>query len=300
MNSKTQAWIVAARPRTLPLSVAGILTGTGFALRENLFDGLIFTLAILTTLGLQILSNFANEYGDAKKGTDNEDRLGPIRGIQAGIISMQEMKKAVILTGTLTFICAVTLIFVAFGLEEMFYVLLFIILGILAIIAAIKYTVGKTAYGYRGLGDLFVFLFFGLLSVAGSYFLYGKNLPNLIWILATVIGLLSIAVINLNNMRDIDNDRNSGKHTLVVKMGSTKAKIYHYALILVSLILTLIYILLEGKAVNWLMLLAFIPLLIHLRAVYLNSEPQKLDPELKKVALSTVFLALIYLWVGFF
>src|SRR5699024_9133460 len=197
---KFKTWISAARPRTLPLSVSGIIAGSGLALREGDFNGLIFLLALLTTLGLQILSNFANDYGDGVKGTDNDERIGPMRALQSGIITDKEMKKAMIWTSLITFALAIALIFIAFGSDQVLYVILFLILGIAAIAAAIKYTVGNTAYGYRGLGDVFVFLFFGLLSTVGSYFLYAKQLNSLVWILAIIIGFLSTAVLNLNNM----------------------------------------------------------------------------------------------------
>lgn len=298
MTTKFKTWIAAARLRTLPLSVSGILTGTGFAIRHGFFDGKILVFALLTTLGLQILSNFANDYGDGVKGTDNENRIGPVRALQSGIISNREMKTAIILTAAFSFICAVLLILISFGEDEFFYILLFLLLGMLAIAAAIKYTVGKSAYGYYGMGDIFVFLFFGLLSTAGSYFLYSKQLSPLIWVLAAVIGLLSVAVINLNNMRDRENDFRSGKHTLAVKLGSIKAKKYHFFLILSALALILIYIISEPKPTHLLLFLIFIPLGMHLKKVRYNKNEKDLDPELKKVALSTAFFALLYLLTG--
>lgn len=297
---KFNTWISAARPRTLPLSIAGILAGTGLALREGFFDAQIFVFAILTTLGFQILSNFANDYGDGVKGTDNAERVGPTRALQSGIITDKEMKKAMILTTVLTLASALILIFSAFNSDEIGYVILFFILGIASIGAAIKYTVGKTAYGYQGLGDLFVFLFFGLLGVAGSYFLYSKQLTGLVWIPATVIGLLSTAVLNLNNMRDRKSDKNAGKHTLVVKLGDKCARHYHYSLVFTALLLTVLYNFLEPYWFNIILLIAFIPLVRHLRVVYHTKNPQELDPEMKKVALSTVFFALTYLLTGLF
>jgi len=157
--SKTAAWISAARLRTLPLSISGILVGTALALPSDQFDISIFWLAIATTLGLQILSNFANDYGDGVKGTDNDERIGPMRALQSGVISDKEMKKGIILTAIITAILALSLIYISFGKENFFLSLLFMGLGASAIIAAIKYTVGDSAYGYKGLGDIFVFLF---------------------------------------------------------------------------------------------------------------------------------------------
>ncbi len=295
---KLNTWIAAARPRTLPLSIAGILAGTGLALRDGFFDITIFIFALLTTLGFQILSNFANDYGDGIKGTDNEERLGPTRALQSGIISDKEMKKAMLITGFITLIFVLILIFSAFNTNQVGYVLIFLGLGAASIAAAIKYTVGKSAYGYQGLGDVFVFLFFGLLGVMGSYFLYSHQLHSIVWIPAIIIGLLSTAVLNLNNMRDIKSDANSGKITLAVKLGAKSAEIYHFGLIIIALILCLVYNLLEPNPRNWLMLLPFLILARHLYIVRKTTQPQQLDPEMKKVALSTVAFALIYLLTG--
>ena len=178
-------WIEAARLRTLPLSVSGILVGSLYALanptREVLtptqvFNWKIFGFAMLTTLGLQILSNFANDNGDGIKGTDNEDRIGPKRAIQSGVITPQAMKRALIITSALTLLSAILLIYVSFKDTNIGYSIFFLVLGILAIISAIRYTVGNTAYGYRGFGDIFVFVFFGLVSTLGVNFLYSKQL----------------------------------------------------------------------------------------------------------------------------
>lgn len=293
---KLKTWISAARLRTLPLSVAGILVGTALAIRKGLFDWQIFTFAILTTLGLQVLSNFANDYGDGVKGTDNEKRKGPMRALQSGIISHQEMKKAIIWTSLLTLFFAVLLIYSAFGAENFLHSFLFFALGICAIAAAIKYTVGTSAYGYRGLGDVFVFIFFGLVSVVGGYFLYMHQLNFSIFLPATAIGLLSTAVLNLNNMRDQIGDKFSGKYTLVVKLGPERAKKYHYFLILGAFFSLVFFVLFFEKSWTGIVyFLAFVPLFIHLKTVYKNRQPELLDPELKKVALSTFLLALLFM-----
>ena len=221
-------WIEAARLRTLPLSVSGIIVGSMYSLRATdsvdtpteVFSWTIFGLALLTTLGLQILSNFANDYGDGVKGTDNEDRVGPKRAIQSGVITPQSMKKALVITSMLTLISAIALIYVAFGESNLLYSLFFLVLGIVAIISAIRYTVGNSAYGYKGFGDIFVFVFFGLVSTLGVDFLYSKQLDSLLILPAIAIGLLSVAVLNLNNMRDQVSDAKAGKNTIVVKMGA--------------------------------------------------------------------------------
>lgn len=295
-------WIEAARLRTLPLSVSGIIVGSMYALRPtedietptDVFSWRIFALAMLTTLGLQILSNFANDYGDGMKGTDNADRIGPQRAIQSGVITPQAMKKAIILTSGLTLIAAMLLIYFSFKDTNVGYSLFYLVLGILAIASAIRYTVGNTAYGYRGFGDLFVFVFFGLVSTIGVNFLYSKEIEWLLFLPATTIGLLSVGVLNLNNMRDEASDKKSNKNTIVVKIGGAKAKKYHYFLIVSAMVLVLLFaILSEYRWDQYLFLLAFIPLTKHLITIYKNQEPRALDPELKKLALSTFALSIL-------
>lgn len=296
-------WIEAARLRTLPLSVSGIIVGSMYALSHptdailtptEVFNWRLFGFAILTTLGLQILSNFANDYGDGIKGTDNEDRVGPKRAIQSGAISPEAMKRAIIITAGLTMLSAMLLIYYAFGDSNFFYTLFFLALGILAIASAIRYTVGNTAYGYRGYGDLFVFLFFGLVSTLGVNFLYSKQIDYELVLPAIAIGLLSVGVLNLNNMRDEASDRKSNKNTIVVKIGGDKAKIYHYILIVSAMVLVLVYSVLENFRLDqYVFLLAYIPLVKHLITVGKNQEPKVLDPELKKLALSTFALSVL-------
>jgi len=295
-------WIQAARLRTLPLSVSGIIVGSMYALRptENfktptdVFSWKIFGFAILTTLGLQILSNFANDYGDGVKGTDNADRIGPKRAIQSGVISPQAMKRAIIITALLTLISAMLLIYYAFGDTNLGYSLFYLALGVLAIASAIRYTVGNTAYGYRGYGDAFVFVFFGLVSTLGVNFLYSKELNLDLFLPATAIGLLSVGVLNLNNMRDEASDRKSNKNTIVVKIGAEKAKKYHYFLIGTAMVLVFIFAIVNNYRIDqYLFLLAYIPLTKHLITVYKNQETRALDPELKKVALSTFALSVL-------
>jgi len=299
MNTKLKTWISAARLRTLPLSVSGIITGTALAVEYQTFSWEIFIYAIFTTLGLQILSNFANDYGDGVKGTDNHERVGPMRALQSGIITDKEMKKAMIITSVITMLFALALIYAAFGSENFLFSVLFFLLGLVSIAAAIKYTVGESAYGYRGLGDIFVFVFFGLLSVMGMFFLFRHQLPVIIMLPSISIGLLSTAVLNLNNMRDRISDKNAGKHTLVVKLGAEKAKKYHYSLILIALLAQLFFILLTKNYWLSLAFIAFVPLLVHLKTVAENTIPKDLDPELKKVALSTFLFSLLFL-VGAF
>jgi 1,4-dihydroxy-2-naphthoate octaprenyltransferase len=298
-------YIKAARLRTLPLSVSGIILGSLLGnqffyenshihQRTSLFLSDIFWLAILTTVGFQIVSNFANDYGDGVKGSDN-NRKGEIRMVASGAITPKQMKSAIIITTIVTLVNALLLIYVSFGTENFAFSTLFLALGVASIVAAIKYTVGTSAYGYSGFGDLFVFVFFGLLSVVGSYFLFTKEIEMKIFLPAISIGLLSTAVLNLNNLRDREQDEKNQKNTLVVKIGELKAKKYHYFLICGALLFSLIYICLDYRSVYQLtFLVAFIPLIKNMKTVSGNKTPSSLDGELKKVALSTFLFAILF------
>lgn len=285
-------WIQAARLRTLPLSVSGIIVGSAYAYYQGFSDWRIVVLALLTTLGLQVLSNYANDYGDGVKGTD-ANRIGEKRLVASGVITAEQMKKAVIITAVLTFIIALLLIYIAFGKENFALSLIFILLGIGSIGAAIKYTVGKSAYGYSGFGDLFVFIFFGLVSVVGSNFLFTHFIDWKLFLPAISIGLLSVAVLNLNNMRDIENDKIAGKNTLVVKMGLENAKKYHEFLILTPFVLMILFSLVI-KLSFYAMILVFFILAVHLKTIKKSNKYEDFDPELKKVALSTFALSILF------
>ena len=304
-----KSFIKAARLRTLPLSVSGIIMGSylgnnfvfissNLSVRNSVWVTSIFWLAILTTIGFQVLSNFANDYGDGIKGSD-KNKTGETRMVSSGAITPKQMKSAIIITAIITLMIAILLIYVAFGKENFGYSILFLFLGIASIAAAIKYTVGNSAYGYSGFGDIFVFLFFGLLSVVGSYFLYTQQLNLTIFLPAISIGLLSTAVLNLNNLRDRDEDEKNNKNTLVVKLGPKKAKKYHYFLILGALITALIYVFLDFRNVYQLIfLVAFIPLVKNIKTVAQNTVSAQLDSELKKVALSTFLFAVLFAWAN--
>jgi 1,4-dihydroxy-2-naphthoate octaprenyltransferase len=289
-----KVWLSAIRLRTLPLSVSGIIVAGCFAHYNGVFDLQVFILAILTTLSFQILSNLSNDYGDGIKGTDNEDRIGPERAIQSGKLTPEEMFGGVRISILFSIGLSFMLIFNAFGLHNFLYSLVFFVLAIVTIMASIKYTVGKSAYGYKGLGDVFVFIFFGIVSVIGGYFLFAKKIDHITILPAIAIGLLSVAVLNLNNMRDIESDKKSGKNTLAVKLGRFKSKRYHYFLIVGAIFTSLLFgILYYVSPFNLIFVIMFIPLILHLKRVKNNTEPRLLDPELKKLALSTVFLALL-------
>lgn len=291
--SQLKSWLGAARLRTLPLSISGIIVGASLAEKEFISSPL-FWFAILATIGFQVLSNFANDYGDGIKGTD-ANREGEKRMVASGIISPKQMKRAMYVTAGITLLIASMLIFMAFGNDSFLLAFIFFNLAIAAVIAAIKYTVGKSAYGYSGKGDIFVFLFFGLLSVLGSYFLFTKSLTWELLLPATSIGVFSTAVLNLNNMRDIENDAEVGKNTLVVKWGSEKAKKYHYFLLCLGMISAVIYTSFNyEKPIQFSYVIAFIPFVLNMIKVSKNKEPRLLDSELKKVALSTFAFAILF------
>ena len=287
-------YIQAARLRTLPLSVSGIIVGSFLAASQGFFNWMICVLALFTTIGFQVLSNFANDYGDGIKGTD-DNRTGEKRLVASGAISPAQMKKAMVITTIITLIIALLLIYISFGKDNFGYSVLFFFLGIASIAAAIKYTVGNSAYGYSGFGDIFVFVFFGLLSVVGSYFLFTKEINFTIFLPAISIGLLSTAVLNLNNMRDRINDKKAGKNTLVVKIGAEFAKYYHYYLIIASFLFSLLYVVIKfTNPFQFLFVIAYLPLLKHVLFVEKNTDEAALDGELKKVALSTFFFGILF------
>lgn len=290
-------WLSAFRLRTLPLAFSSIITGSALAYQQDKFNWLIFTLALSTTLFLQVLSNLANDYGDAEKGTDNENRVGPERAIQSGAISKKQMKKGIVVFVMLSLVSGLSLVFYATKKSPIWIPIVFISIGLLSIVAAIKYTAGKRAYGYKGLGDLFVFVFFGLVGVLGSFVLYGTQLELKHFSPAITIGLFSSAVLNLNNMRDWENDKASSKHTLVVKLGLNKAKKYHFTILIIGIASSIAYVLqLEFRIIELIFVFAFIPFVLHLRTVAkINDNPSEFDPELKKVALSTFLFSILFL-----
>jgi 1,4-dihydroxy-2-naphthoate octaprenyltransferase len=291
---KITVWIRAARLRTLPLSVAGILAGTGLAAAAGYRDTILFLLTLATTLAYQITSNFANDYGDGIKGTDNEKRIGPERVLQSGALAPSSLKNGVRAAALFSALLTLATLYRAFGADQLKYILLFGLLGALAIWASIRYTVGTNAYGYRGLGDLFVFLFFGLVSVQGCQFLYTEALLPEAWFPAIAIGALSTAVLNLNNLRDFNSDREVGKRTLVVKMGFRSGRIYHFVVCALAFGAQLTYVLLQESFWPWGWTLApFVLLGLHLAKLLRTNRPENLDPELKKVALTTFFIGLL-------
>ena len=293
-NVKT--WLSAMRLRTLPLAFSCILMGSAVALSMHEHDSLVTLLALLTTLFLQILSNFANDYGDFSKGTDNADRVGPERTMQSGAINAQQMRKAMILTGVLALVSGIWLLVVAFEEGFKWRFLAFFTLGIGAIAAAVNYTVGKSAYGYRGMGDLFVFIFFGIVGVVGINYLHTLEVNWSVLLPAYTVGAWSAAVLNLNNMRDRVNDEASGKITLAIRLGVKGSKTYHIFLLISGCLSFFTFLILLPERVPHLWIFA-IPIVVFIDnaiAVIKNKSPEKLDPQLKKVALATFGVSVLY------
>ena len=291
--SKVRAYITSFRLRTLPLSLSGVLLGSLLAASDGYFKTTTFVWAMLTTVVLQILSNLANEVGDLTKGTDNEHRLGPIRSAQSGALSMREMVQAMIVFGVIAIITGSLLIYEAFRDLLNWKSISLFIAGGASIVAAVKYTVGKSAYGYRGLGDLFVFIFFGLVSVMGSYFAMSGVLPWICVLPAAVIGFLSSGVLNMNNIRDIENDSVCGKRTIPVILGIQGAKIYHFVITLLAVICLVLYSMLHSAGWTGYLFLLTLPLLVmHLKSVY-RGEGRALDSQLKFLSITTLLIALL-------
>mgnify|MGYP001208026799 CR=1 FL=1 len=291
MTLKLKAWFHAFRLRTLPLAFSSIVTGSGIAYFNDAerFSTLVLVLCFVTTLLLQVLSNLANDYGDSKKGTDNADRVGPARAIQSGMLSFSEIKRGIIAAALLSFVFGIWLIVEATKTLAITTGLVFFVLGIGAIAAAIKYTMGKNPYGYKGLGDVFVFLFFGWVGVCGSYYLQLHSFDFLLLFPATAIGLWATTVLHLNNMRDRVSDEKAGKITLAVKLGFQNSKLYFYALNIVAAVCMLLFFAHQiNAAVLWLLpALGFVPFLISCMKVYKINKPAAFDPLLKINALAT-------------
>ncbi len=287
-------WIAAFRLKTLPLAVSNTIVGSALAVMNGGFRWSVFWLAAITTVLLQILSNMANDYGDFVNGKDTAERVGPKRMVQSGEISPKQMLTGIILIGNLSIISGVALILVGIGLSVIKF-MLFGLLGIGAIAAAIRYTVGKNPYGYRGLGDIFVFIFFGLVGVLGTYFLHAQSFRWDLLLPASTVGLLSVGVLNMNNMRDYQADKNAGKHTIVVAMGERNAAYYHLFLIVGAMIFAIVFTLLNyHSAWQWLFLLCTPLLFLNLKKVFTYKNGLELYPELPRVSMATLIFSLTF------
>ena len=281
-------WIETARPKTLPLALATILTGSALAYRAGHFHWGITILCLLTTLFLQVLSNFANDYGDHQKGSDTAERIGPLRGIQQGAISAAQLKKGLYVMIALSFLCGALLIGIAY--QNVSDLITFSLLGVLAIVAAITYTVGNKPYGYLGLGDISVLIFFGLLGIGGTYYLQVHDFSAVILLPAIASGLLATAVLNINNLRDIEQDRKAGKNTLAVRLGPHNGRIYHCILLAVAALFYLLFALFNlHHLLGFIFLLTYPLLLKHALFVYSHKEPTVLRPMLAQMSLIALF-----------
>ena len=291
--SRSRAWLESLRPKTLPLAFAAIIVGTTLAWQQGHFDPWVALLALITAGLLQILSNLANDYGDAVKGSDKPDRIGPLRGMQKGVITPQQMKRALIVTVAL--ICLFGLALLCAAWQSVGDFIGFLVLGGLSIVAAITYTVGTRPYGYIGLGDISVLVFFGWLSVLGSWYLQAHNVEAAIFLPATACGLLATTVLNINNLRDIDSDRQNGKNTLAVRLGPVNARRYHACLLLGALLcLALFNLLALHSAWGWLFILATPLLVKQARYVLRESDPLAMRPMLEKTVKGALLTNLLF------
>lgn len=281
-------WIEAMRPRTLPLATASIVMGSFLTAADDTLEWPVALLSLLTALLLQVLSNLANDYGDSVHGADHSDRAGPSRAVQSGRISSQMMKRMMGLFAILSVASGITTLWLAFGAEALPLFLLFILLGAAAIIAAVTYTAGSKPYGYVGLGDIFVLIFFGWVGVLGSYFLQAHALEWRLLLPATSTGLLTVAVLNVNNIRDIDSDKLAGKRSIPVRLGHHRARLYHWGLLSVSLGAALLYVLLHFTGYGQLLFLILLPLFWKNGITVYRTESAKLDPMLKQTSLLTL------------
>ena len=294
-NEKLKMWWETARPKTLPLALASIFTGSalGYWANPQGFNGLVMALCLLTTILLQVLSNFANDYGDHQKGSDTEERIGPLRGIQKGEISAKELKWGLILMVVASFLSGSFLIGIAYeNLSDLFA---FAGLGILAIVAAITYTVGAKPYGYMGLGDISVLVFFGLLGVGGTYYLQTHSIDSHIILPAIGSGLLASAVLNINNLRDIEQDAKAGKNTLAVRLGAYKGRVYHCILLSVAALCYLAFAV--ATAISWtnyLFVLAMPLLAKHAIFVYRSQQPSELRPMLAQMSMISLLINILF------
>ena len=294
-NEKLKMWWETARPKTLPLALASIFTGSalGYWANPQGFNSPVMAFCLLTTILLQVLSNFANDYGDHQKGSDTEDRIGPLRGIQKGAISAQELKWGLIFMVIASFLSGSFLISIAY--ENLSDLLAFAGLGILAIIAAITYTVGAKPYGYMGLGDISVLMFFGLLGVGGTYYLQTHNIDGHIILPAIGSGLLASAVLNINNLRDIEQDAQAGKNTLAVRLGSHKGRVYHCILLTIAALCYLIFTLTTATSwMNYLFVLALPLLAKHAIFVYRSKTPNALRPMLAQMSMISLLINMLF------
>ena len=284
-------WIGAIRLRTLPLAVASIGMGSFLAAADKGFDSWVFGLAAATAIFLQILSNLSNDYGDSIHGADSSDRVGPSRAVQAGLISANAMKKSMYIFALLSLIAGLSLLYYSIRTKTDF--IIFLTLGIFSIGAAITYTSGKIPYGYMGLGDLMVLIFFGWVATMGTYYLHTYTFQWIHFLPATALGFLTIGVLNVNNIRDIESDKLAGKYSIPVRIGRKRAVWYHWGLLGGAIFLAILYAILTNKGMQQFLFLLAVPFLyINAKAVKEKKIAQELDPYLKQMAISTLVFVL--------
>ena len=293
--SKLSAWFQAIRLRTLPLATASILLGNLIAFKSAGFSWAVAILSYITAIFLQILSNLANDYGDTKHGADNVERIGPKRMTQAGLLSAASIKAGIFVFIVLSLLSGSLLLFLALknitytGLISLF------ILGLISIAAAVAYTATKKPYGYRGLGDISVFIFFGLLSVFGCYFLQTGEVDPVIFFPAAGMGLLCTAVLNINNIRDIESDRKAGKKTVALQLEEKGAKLYQWSLIVIAILLFSVFFLIKNThSFSLLFLLPYLLLLLNTYKVWKSKSSIELNPRLKQLAISILLFSVSY------
>ncbi|MDA3978234.1 1,4-dihydroxy-2-naphthoate polyprenyltransferase [Gallibacterium sp. AGMB14963] len=291
--SKCKMWLETARPKTLPLAIASIVTGSALAHYYQQFNGIVAFLALVTATLLQIVSNFANDYGDHVKGSDTAERIGPLRGIQQGVISFAQLRVGLILVTLASMVSGVALI--AVSCQTWNDVLAFVVLGVLAIIASITYTVGKKPYGYMGLGDISVFIFFGLLGVGGTFYLQAHQLSHSIFLPAMMSGFLAVAVLNINNLRDVEQDKKSGKNTLIVRIGAKYGCYYHIALLTLAVLCALSFAIYYFQHWYSFLFIVILPLLIkHAVFVLRHKDAIELRPMLAQMAKLALLFNIIF------
>jgi 1,4-dihydroxy-2-naphthoate polyprenyltransferase len=288
-----QHWLRAFRLRTLPLALSSIAMGGFLARHAGAFRWDILLLCVVTTIFLQILSNLANDYGDSIHGADNINRKGPSRAVQSGAIRPAQMRAAIILFGILSLVAGIILLFISFGFQWD-AILFFLCLGLLSIAAALTYTIGRRPYGYMGLGDFSVLIFFGLIGVMGSYYLFTKHISRYEILPAFSMGFLSIAVLNINNIRDIESDRAAGKLSIPVRLGRRRAVVYHWSLLGLATLCILAYTILRFESPWQFLFLLAIPLFIRNGLAVAHKPPELLDPHLKQMAMATLLFVLLF------
>lgn len=292
---RLQIWLRAARPRTLVLAISSVLMGLFLVIGRGESIRLdIAILTLITATWLQILSNLANDYGDSIHGADLPERQGPARTVQSGDITAGEMKKALHIVTFFTAVFGSLLVFGAFGFRSGMELFIFLLIGGAAVWAAISYTAGNLPYGYAGFGDLAVFLFFGLVGVLGSYALQTSTLEPILVLPASSLGLFSVAVLNVNNIRDIDSDRRVGKNTIPVRLGLKRARIYHWLILVIGFLATLLYVVLDFSSLWQMLFILSLPFFISNGLAISRKTAAALDPYLKQMSLATLVFVIMF------